>query len=49
MPYTAVLVVSFGRSVIIARLWRPEVATPGHLLSILLHFYMTPYGKIMHF
>ena len=28
----AILVVSFGRSVIIAELWRPEIARPGNLL-----------------
>ena len=42
------LEVNFRRSVIIAELWRPEVARSGNFVSIFCVFFgkTTPYGKI---
>ena len=40
--YLGFLVVSFGRSVIIAELWRPEVARPGNFVSSFFTFLNDP-------
>ena len=44
----AILVVSFGRSVIIADLWRPEVSRPGNFVTFFAFFSAKTilYGKI---
>jgi len=47
IPYRAILVMSFGQSVIIAELWRPEVARPGNIVSNFCFFGKTTrYGNI---
>jgi len=43
------LVVNFRRSVIIAELWRPEIARPGNFVSNFCSFWKTtPCGKIFN-